>query len=236
LKFLHIYFKICIFQLIIEKLIPFLLILPNNASSLDLFFNKTSSGIQDSNLTLEPNFTLNETQKLNISDAGTSDEASLPTFSDRKGHLTDLFLQNRSSTYPKLKGSPRNVKVQAGTKENLKDVTKEEGDLVDFIINQISKLNPLQPLNLTREDFKDFVVIEDIKHLLPESNTTLGNQLKEGIENLEAIRKKRLLVHQLPERPPGSFADYYNTNPSLYDQTQIYDSNNPAAVHGLPSR
>lgn len=239
------------FQLIIEKLIPLLLfsltLLPRNVSTSDHSTKKSSeiselhtdahhlNASEDSLLTLkfESGSGSNKTQRENSSDAGTSErnnqtEFLLPTFSARKGHLTDLFLQNRSSTYPKLKGSPRNVKIKAPTKNEKKEIktisTKDEGDLVDFIIGQMSKLNPLQPLNLTKEDLKDLLVVEDIKHLLPESNLTLTNSLRETIENIETNRKKRLLVHQLPERPIGSyyndFADYYNTNPSLYDQSQ----------------
>jgi len=179
----------------------------------------------------------------NNSDAGTPEikdilDISLPTFESRKKHLTNIYLENRSSIHPKLKGSPRNTKVltkEIHNKEKKKvPAVEEKGDLLDLIFNHIIKLSPEKSLNVTKDDLKDLVAIEEFKNPFLKSNVNLTNDLKNQIENLENIRKKRLLLHQLPGE--SYFADYsslLNANPSAYDQTIFQVSNSKISTLGL---
>ena len=130
--------------------------------------------------------------------------------------LLNGTLPNGIKKMPSLQQQQQQQQVKVDPMED------EDQNLLDFVLAQLASIHLGGNINYNESEFKDFIVLEDIQHLLPtnlKSNETktpemLEKEKKMKAEILENVRKKRLLVHQLPERPKvDSLTDYYNINP-----------------------
>jgi len=145
------------------------------------------------------------------------------------------FIQSNANGTKSLNNGQR--KVSNGTLQQQKRKPKveamedEEQNLLNFVIAQLASIHLGANITYNDTDFNDLIILEDIQHLLPKSeqNETkspemMEKEMKMKKEILEYVRKKRLLVHQLPERPkfPGDpIIDYYNSNPNYYDASSF---------------
>ena len=170
----------------------------------------------------------------------------------RRYRKVDPSMKNRRPRRPVKKpvgADSRNKNGQRKKVEKSEPMNDEEQNLLDFVLAQLAAIHLGGDANIdfNNTNIKDFIALDDIQHLLPKNESMspeMASKMKEEI--LEVVRKKRLLVHQLPDRHRSpSVEDIYGLNPAYRDPAalaaagqlpyQDYFYNQEAASHYIPT-